>query len=91
MHLGFIAQEVRDVVPEVVVDHGWQETPRSWQLSWEPLDRLGVSYSELIPVLVKAIQEQQEQIQMLKLLTQQLTSAIELHTNQSAPEMSGLR
>jgi hypothetical protein len=40
------------------------------------LDRLGVYYSDLIPVLIKAIQEQQQQIeahdQMIRELGQQM-------------------
>ena len=53
--IGFIAQDVKVVVPEVVdqtkmgPDH----------------DYLGVRYSELVPVLTKAIQEQQQLIEQL--------------------------
>lgn len=49
-HLGFIAQEMQEVVPEVVQGGEDEDAP------------LGVKYSELIPVLVKAVQEQQAQI-----------------------------
>lgn len=48
--LGFIAQEVKEVIPEVVLGDENEEAP------------MGVNYSELIPVLVKAVQEQQAQI-----------------------------
>ena len=55
--VGFIAQEVRKVVPEVVSgiegDILYGET-------------LGLSYGNLVPVLTKAIQEQQSQIEALK-------------------------
>lgn len=50
--LGFIAQEMEEVVPEVV-----SENPDGY---------LGISYTELIPVLVKAIQEQQAVIESLE-------------------------
>ncbi len=48
MHLGFIAQEVEELFPEVVMtdDKGYKS----------------VDYSRLTPVLVEAIKEQQEQI-----------------------------
>lgn len=51
-HLGFIAQEMKQVVPSVV---GGSEE-----------EMYSISYSELIPVLTKAIQEQQQQIEALK-------------------------
>ena len=69
--IGFIAQDVKEVVPEVVdqtkmgPDH----------------DYLGVRYSELVPVLTKAIQEQlieqhtklvQEQQQLIEQLTKRV-------------------
>ncbi len=48
--IGFIAQELRKVVPNVVVGDESKET-------------LGVLYSDMIPVLTKAIQEQQAKIE----------------------------
>ena len=58
-HLGFIAQDLQEVIPEVVVDSQWvggeEGTPKTWQKA--PL--LGVNYAEVLPVLVKSIQEQQ--------------------------------
>jgi hypothetical protein len=63
--LGLIAQEVKEVVKEVVVqgdlDPGTDE-------SGNPLpknDEYGIYYSDLIPVLIKAIQEQQKVIDEL--------------------------
>lgn len=50
LHYGLIAQEVREVLPDVVSgDDGESGT-------------LGMNYSELVPVLVKAVQEQQDEI-----------------------------
>jgi len=51
--IGFLAQELRHVIPEVVVGDESKET-------------LAVNYTEIIPLLVKAIQEQQQQIEQLK-------------------------
>lgn len=54
-HIGFIAQEIRDVLPEiVVVDESSSH------------EYLKININELIPVLVKAVQEQQLQILKLK-------------------------
>lgn len=47
MHLGFIAQEVRDVVPEVV------------DVATDEAGTLSVRSLELLPVIVRAIQEQE--------------------------------
>ncbi|MEL6852536.1 MAG: tail fiber domain-containing protein, partial [Bacteroidota bacterium] len=52
--IGFIAQDLQQVVPEVV------HTPENVE------DHLGVNYAELVPVLVKAIQEQQARIEALE-------------------------
>tara|TARA_R100000008_G_scaffold60133_1_gene37731 strand:+ start:2174 stop:3487 length:1314 start_codon:yes stop_codon:yes gene_type:complete len=51
--IGFIAQEVEKLVPEVVHDHGSTGVK-------------GVDYSRLTPILVEAIKEQQKQIEELK-------------------------
>lgn len=58
-HLGFVAQEVQQVLPEIVVDHEWIEVPDTTEKVWEKTERLGMKYAEIIPVLVKAMQEQQ--------------------------------
>jgi hypothetical protein len=50
--IGFIAQDVRKIIPEVVVGDESKET-------------IGMSYAELVPVLVNAIKEQQQQIEEL--------------------------
>ena len=51
LHYGLIAQEVREVLPEIVTgDEGVDAT-------------LGLNYSELVPVLVQAVQEQQAEIE----------------------------
>lgn len=52
--VGFIAQEVKKVVPEVVSGDENSET------------MMGISYGNLVPVLVNAIKEQQAQIEEMK-------------------------
>lgn len=67
-HLGFSAQQLLEVMPEVVKTHTWkilnEDTPGTYTRVKN--NKLGVRYSEIIPVAVKAIQEQQEQIEELK-------------------------
>lgn len=52
--VGFIAQEVKKVIPEVVSGDENSET------------MMGISYGNLVPVLVNAIKEQQAQIEEMK-------------------------
>ena len=65
-HLGFIAQDLLEILPEVVVDKEWKTLDENGKKEWVPTERLGVNYAEIIPVLVKAIQEQQVQIEALQ-------------------------
>ncbi|MEL6732283.1 MAG: tail fiber domain-containing protein, partial [Bacteroidota bacterium] len=51
--LGFLAQEVQPVIGEVVNEHVAADSTES---------QFGMSYTELIPVIIKGIQEQQETI-----------------------------
>ena len=78
-HLGFVAQEVQQVLPEIVVDHEWIEVPDTTEKVWEKTERLGMKYAEIIPVLVKAVQEQQTIIDSQKqLLEEQSKTIIEI-------------
>ena len=73
--LGFIAQEMDEIVPELVLKPTAEEIAelkkeadipgkKSTDGNEEP--KLALNYTELTPVLVKAIQEQQAQIENLK-------------------------
>jgi len=55
--VGFLAQEVQKIVPEVVSGTEGDITKG---------ETLGLSYGNLVPVLTKAIQEQQSEIEALK-------------------------
>ncbi len=53
--IGFIAQEVEEVIPEIVKDNEWFD------------DKIKtMDYEKLTAVLIKAVQEQQQQIEELK-------------------------
>ncbi|WP_299680983.1 tail fiber domain-containing protein [uncultured Dokdonia sp.] len=76
--LGLIAQDILKIIPEVVKTHEYVTTDEGEHTTLEKkeLDRLGVYYTDLIPVLIKAIQEQQEIIQSYKSEQQQNKAAI---------------
>ena len=59
--VGFIAQEVQEVIPEIVVANEWRQksTKEPGVYVKKEAKRLGVRYSEVLPVLVKATQEHQ--------------------------------
>jgi hypothetical protein len=63
--LGLIAQEVYDIIPEVV------SKPIDENQLW------GVDYNKIIPVLIKGIQEQQQQIESYKSENDNLKSQLQ--------------
>jgi hypothetical protein len=58
--IGLIAQDLLEVIPEVVKTHDWEEGELPGEGKIVKLDRLGVYYSDIIPVLISAIQEEHE-------------------------------
>ena len=73
--LGVIAQEVQKVIPEVVRDWEYQTDEASNKKTKITSARLGVMYADIIPVLIRGMQEQQKEIDELKQLVGQLSSA----------------
>lgn len=63
--VGLIAQEVKDIIPEVVA------TPQKEE------DALGINYAEIVPVLIQAIQEQQQTIEQSQSEIQLLRQEVE--------------
>ena len=55
-HLGFIAQEVKDFIPQAYVENGAENK------------FIGLNYNAIVAALVKSVQEQQAQIEELKAL-----------------------
>lgn len=78
--LGLIAQELETVIREAVVSKSYTKDLNG-NKEVTNNDRLGVYYSDLTPVMIKAIQEQQLQIQSkdekIQLLENELTSITE--------------
>ena len=68
LKLGFIAQEVATIIPEVVYTHGWrvksEEEPDTFKRKENKY--MGINYEEMVAVLVKAKQEQHERLLALK-------------------------
>lgn len=59
--IGLIAQEVEPIFPEVVSEnHHPGPTDESGQFTSEGIDYKGIDYNLFAPILIKAIQEQQE-------------------------------
>ena len=63
--LGLIAQEVLDIIPEVVATHD-VDTDSTGQLIRTKNEYLGINYVALVPVLIQSIQEQQTEIDELR-------------------------
>ncbi len=68
LHLGFIAQDVENLIPEIVTKSNLSdaEFEKMQKNGGEIQDTYGMEYTGLIPVLVKAIQEQQNLIKNLE-------------------------
>lgn len=63
--IGVIAQQIQPILNEVVKTHDWKEA-EDGTVKKVKNERLGVYYADIIPVLIKAIQEQQQQIEQLE-------------------------
>ncbi|MEO1450075.1 MAG: tail fiber domain-containing protein [Bacteroidota bacterium] len=87
---GFIAQEVEEVMPELVMEitHPFEAEEEGAPLRFETFK--GLKYTELIPVLTAAIQEQQEVIQAQQEAMAAMQAEIrDLQAGQSADTETG--
>ncbi len=74
--LGFSAQELLRIIPEVVETHSWYPIDENGNFEKRKNENLGVRYSEIIPIAIRAIQQQQEQME------EQRKIILELQQNQ---------
>lgn len=61
-HVGFIAQEIETVLPEIVRKSNINDRNTTDRVPANDMDMYAVNYSEIIPVLVKAIQELNQKV-----------------------------
>jgi hypothetical protein len=79
LKLGLIAQEVEKIIPEVVYTYGWKaksEKEKDTFVRYD-YDRIGINYEELIPLLIKAKQEQNEALEKLSAETKDLSNRLQ--------------
>ncbi len=57
--LGLIAQELQKVLPEVVRGYEYKKNGKTGVTEKVPVERLGVMYADIIPVLISGMQQQQ--------------------------------
>ena len=67
-HYGLSVREVEQVLPELVSDnmHPSAAVSRGERSNDPPIAYKGINYMEMIPILVEAIKEQQQEIETLK-------------------------
>lgn len=88
--VGLIAQELKKVIPEVVRDYEYKTDETTGKKEKVPTQRMGVMYADLIPVLIRAIQEQQQEIEALKKATGITSNAAATNTVPSVTEINAM-
>tara|TARA_B110001450_G_scaffold236464_1_gene241932 strand:- start:2210 stop:4303 length:2094 start_codon:yes stop_codon:yes gene_type:complete len=75
--IGFSAQQLLEILPETVNTHSWVAADEKGNYRRKKNENLGVYYSDIIPVAVKAIQEQQYEIENLRVKMKKLESIVQ--------------
>lgn len=78
--IGFIAQDLNKVIPEVVHTYQWEKDDNGTPVKI-PMKKLGVSYSDLIPVLINSIQEQQKVLNAIEKEQQEISNELNTKKN----------
>jgi hypothetical protein len=76
--IGLIAQEVQPVINEVVKTKQLVRNEITGELESVEMDRFGINYTDLIPVIIKGMQEQQEIVEKQNKLIEVQQSAIDV-------------
>jgi hypothetical protein len=77
--IGFNAQNLLQIIPEVVQTHSVHTNEGTGEGTYKENETLGVFYSDMIPVLTKSIQEQQEIIEKEKVKNEDLGNKVKSH------------
>jgi hypothetical protein len=80
--LGLIAQETLRLIPEVVKTHEHKILNESGDYQEIEMKLMRMTYIQLIPVLIKAIQEQQTQIEEIKIKNDKSIENLQLQVNE---------
>ncbi len=84
-HYGLIADEIEDVLPTLVRQNESLDLPENT----EKVSFKVVNYQELVPVLIKGIQEQQEMINTLQTRIETLESKLSISDNNTQTDEIG--
>lgn len=81
-HFGFLAQEVQDVFPDLVSRQAFPpQYNEKQEKTADAIEYLGLNYTELIPVIIEGMQEQQKTITQQNELIQKLEKRLEALEN----------
>ncbi|MEL6845339.1 MAG: hypothetical protein AAFP02_19200, partial [Bacteroidota bacterium] len=72
-----IAQEVEPLLPNIIITDDVDADEETGFAERSPGEYKGMSYLDLIPVLIQGMQEQQAQIEQLQARIQQLESTLQ--------------
>jgi hypothetical protein len=86
--LGVVAQEIQKVLPEVVRDYDYVIDEATGKKTKVPAEKLGVMYADIIPVLIKGMQEQQQQIEKQQQQIDELKQLVSKVTGSQASVIS---
>lgn len=77
-HFGFIAQELQTVFPELVSNQSFpSQYDEKQEKIADAIDYLGLNYTELIPVIIEGMQEQQQMILQQNELIEKLSKRLD--------------
>lgn len=88
--IGFIAQELKKVLPEVVRDYEYKTDETTGQKVKVATERMGVMYADIIPVLIRGMQEQQKMIEDQNKKIDDLTKLLSLSLQNSPASSSAV-
>lgn len=86
--IGLIAQELKTVLPEVVRDYEIKKDEVTGKTEKVPAAHLGVMYADIIPVLIRGMQQQQQMIEEQNKKIEALTQLVKSNSSASSTSES---